>query len=111
MLFSVLFLILLFTAGFTSMLVQAIPHRSRALMGADNTVRTKQINIYIRWFSRSYLWMFLNLCMYAWQFGVYAIIITVASKTLVVRILLCLLLSCFSIFGYLVPTNASVTAS
>lgn len=65
------------TAGFTSMLRQAIIHRSRALAGSD--AKSRQINVYIRWFSRSLLWMFLNLCLYTWQYAVYALVISVSG--------------------------------
>ena len=68
------------TAGYTTMLLQAMIHRSRAL--GKSEAKVKQVELYIKWLSTHPIAIILNIIVYCWQFASYVIMIYVASSTI-----------------------------
>lgn len=63
-------------ASFTSMLLQGIIFRCRALVGSE--LRVKMVNLYLRWFSGSIVWIIINVLAYITIFALYVIVYIVA---------------------------------
>ena len=69
-------------ASYTSMLLQGIVFRCRALRGSE--FRIDLVNSYLRWFSGAWYWMIINFLVYALTFALYVIFYIVAVKMLTV---------------------------
>jgi len=68
-------------ASFSSMLLQGIEFRCRALFGSD--LRIKLVNVYLNWFSGAWYYIILNVIAYGFCFAMYVIVYVIAADVLV----------------------------
>jgi hypothetical protein len=67
-------------SSFTSMLLQGIEFRCRALFGSE--LRIKLVNVYLNWFSGHPLWIVLNILAYCFCFAIYVLCYVVGIRIL-----------------------------